>query len=102
MWHFTRRITPGLRRLDKFSKKVWRKGRARKAARYDLAMLINPEETLPPSNRGALKKFIKIGRELGIEVELISQQHYARLPEFDGLFIRETTGILPLCKKSRG
>ncbi len=79
--------------LDKFSKKVWRKGRARKAARYDLAMLINPEEKLPPSNRGALKKFIKIGRELGIEVELISQQHYARLPEFDGLFIRETTGI---------
>ena len=79
--------------LDKFSKKVWRKGRARKAARYDLAMLINPEEQLPPSNRGALKKFIKIGRELGIEVELISQQHYARLPEFDALFIRETTGI---------
>jgi glutathione synthase/RimK-type ligase-like ATP-grasp enzyme len=79
--------------LDKFSKKVWRKGRARKAARYDLAMLINTEEKLPPSNRGALKKFIKIGRELGIEVELISQQHYARLSEFDGLFIRETTGI---------
>ena len=79
--------------LDKFSKKVWRKGRARKAARYDLAMLINPEEQLPPSNRGALKKFIKIGRELGIEVELISQQHYGRLPEFDALFIRETTGI---------
>ena len=79
--------------LDKFSKKVWRKGRARKAARYDLAMLINPEEQLPTSNRGALKKFIKIGRELGIEVELISQQHYGRLPEFDALFIRETTGI---------
>ncbi len=79
--------------LDKFSKKVWRKDRTRKAARYDLAMLINPEEKLPPSNRGALKKFIKIGLELGIEVELISQQHYARLPEFDGLFIRETTGI---------
>ena len=79
--------------LDKFSKKVWRKGRARKAVRYDLAILVNTEEKLPPSNRGALKKFIKIGRELGIEVELISQQHYARLSEFDGLFIRETTGI---------
>ncbi|MDD5461535.1 MAG: RimK family protein [Methylococcales bacterium] len=79
--------------LDNFSKKVWRKGRARKAARYDLAMLINTEEELAPSNRGALKKFIKIGRELGIEVELISQQHYARLSEFDALFIRETTNI---------
>lgn len=79
--------------LDQFSKKVWRKGRARKAARYDLAILINPEEKLPPSNRAALKKFIKIGRQLGIEVELISQQHYIRLSEFDGLFIRETTAI---------
>jgi glutathione synthase/RimK-type ligase-like ATP-grasp enzyme len=79
--------------LDKFSTKVWRKGRARKAARFDLAILINPEEQLPPSNRGALKKFIKIGRQLGIEIELITQQHYVRLPEFDGLFIRETTNI---------
>lgn len=79
--------------LDKFSTKVWRKGRTRKAARFDLAILVNPEEQLPPSNRGALKKFIKIGRQLGIEIELISQQHYVRLPEFDGLFIRETTGI---------
>ncbi|MGZ5586786.1 MAG: RimK family protein, partial [Methylobacter sp.] len=79
--------------LDKFSTKVWRKGRARKAARFDLAILVNPEEQLPPSNRGALKKFIKIGRQLGIEIELITQQHYVRLPEFDGLFIRETTNI---------
>ncbi|MDO9160975.1 MAG: RimK family protein [Methylococcaceae bacterium] len=79
--------------LDKFSKKIWRKGKIRKSARYDLAILVNSEEQLPPSNRGALKKFIKIGRELGIDIELISQQHYGRLPEFDGLFIRETTSI---------
>ncbi|ASF46408.1 RimK family protein [Methylovulum psychrotolerans] len=79
--------------LDKFSKKVWRKGRARKIARYDLAMLVNPEEKIPPSNRAALKKFIKIGTELGIDVELIGKQDFARLPEFDGLFIRETTSI---------
>jgi glutathione synthase/RimK-type ligase-like ATP-grasp enzyme len=79
--------------LDKFSKKIWRRSRARKSARYDLAILVNPAEKLPPSNRGALKKFISAGRELGIEVELITQQHYARLPEFDALFIRETTAI---------
>ncbi|MGR9037476.1 MAG: RimK-like ATPgrasp N-terminal domain-containing protein, partial [Gammaproteobacteria bacterium] len=48
--------------LDRFSKKVWRKGRARKTARYDLAILVNPKEKLPPSNRGALKKFIQAGR----------------------------------------
>ncbi|MGR9072842.1 MAG: RimK family protein [Gammaproteobacteria bacterium] len=79
--------------LDKFSKKVWRKQRSRRSARFDLAILVNPEEKIPPSNRAALKKFIAAGRQLGIEVELITQQHYVRLPEFDGLFIRETTSI---------
>ena len=79
--------------LDRFSKKVWRKSRARKAIRYDLAILVNPSEALPPSNLGALKKFISAGRELGIEVELITQQHYGRLSEFDAIFIRETTAI---------
>jgi len=79
--------------LDKFSKKVWRKSRARKTARFDLAILINPAETLPPSNRGALKKFINCGRQMGIDVELITQNHYGRIPEFDGLFIRETTAV---------
>ena len=79
--------------LDKFSKKIWRKSRARKTARFDLAILINPAEKLPPSNRLALKKFITTGRQLGIDVELINQHHYGRIPEFDGLFIRETTAI---------
>lgn len=79
--------------LDKFSKKVWRKSRARKTARYDLAILIDPDEKLPPSNNTALKKFIRIGTELGVDVELITQKDYGRLPEFDGLFIRETTAI---------
>lgn len=79
--------------LDKFSKKVWRKDRPKKSSRFDLALLINPEEKMPPSNRGAVKKFIAAGKQLGIDVQLISPQHYARLPEFDGLFIRETTGI---------
>lgn len=79
--------------LDKFSKKVWRKSRARKTARYDMAILINPGEELPPSNRSALKKFINVGRQMGIDVELITQNHYGRIPEFDALFIRETTAI---------
>ncbi|MGZ4957912.1 MAG: RimK family protein [Methylomonas sp.] len=79
--------------LDKFSKKIWRKGRPRKAARYDLAILIDPAEEFPPSNRGALKKFIDVGKQMGIDVELITQSHYGRLSEFDGLFIRATTAI---------
>src|SRR6185437_6451850 len=54
--------------LDRFSRKLWRKPRARKLYRYDLAMLVDPNEQMPPSNRKALKQFVAAGKELGIEV----------------------------------
>ncbi|MFV0477126.1 MAG: RimK family protein [Parahaliea sp.] len=79
--------------LDEFSRKVWRRQRTQKTARYDLAILVDPTETLPPSDAVALKNFGKAGRELGIEIEQINQRDYLRLPEFDGLFIRTTTNI---------
>ncbi len=79
--------------LDKFSKKLWRKPRARKKYRYDIAMLVDPNEAMPPSNRRALKSFVEAGKDLGIEVEPIGKNDYARLAEYDGLFIRETTSI---------
>jgi glutathione synthase/RimK-type ligase-like ATP-grasp enzyme len=77
--------------LDRFSKKLWRKPRARKLYRYDLAMLVDPAEALPPSNRKALKAFISAGHQLGIEVDAVGKNDYQRLAEYDGLFIRETT-----------
>src|SRR5690348_17321330 len=77
--------------LDTFSKRLWRKPRTRKQYRYDLAMLVDPKETMPPSNPRALKHFVAAGRELGIEVDPITKHDYPRLAEYDGLFIRETT-----------
>ncbi|MEO7066509.1 MAG: RimK family protein [Rhodanobacter sp.] len=77
--------------LDRFSKKLWRKPRARKQYRYDLAMLVDPTEKLPPSDKRALKMFINAGKQLGIEVDPIGKNDYQRLAEYDGLFIRETT-----------
>ena len=79
--------------LDEFSRKVWRKPKEQKAARYDLAILCDAEEPMAPSDKGALKRFIRAGKELGIDCEIISQRDYLRLPEFDGLFIRATTNI---------
>lgn len=79
--------------LDRFSRIVWRKPRARRRYRYDLAILVNPDEQLPPSDREALEHFVKAGRKLGIDVDLITRKDYMRLPEYDGLFIRETTSI---------
>ena len=79
--------------LDKFSKKLWRKPRARKKFRFDLAMLVDPNDPIPPSNKRALKRFVEAGAELGIEVDTLSKNDYSRLAEYDGLFIRETTAL---------
>ena len=79
--------------LNVFSRKVWHKRRKRKAARYDLAILCDPEEKMPPTDKGALKRFIRAGKEMGIDCEIIRQRDYLRLPEYDGLLIRTTTNI---------
>lgn len=79
--------------LDQFSRKVWRGRRKRALTRYDLAILIDPQEAMPPSDKRALKRFIRAGRELGVGCELVTQRDYLKLAEFDGLFIRATTGI---------
>ncbi|WP_108445885.1 RimK family protein [Halomonas denitrificans] len=79
--------------LNRHSRQVWRTPKARRRYRFDLAILVDPEETLPPSNRGALKAFIRAGRRQGIDVSLITRRDAGRLAEFDGLFIRETTAL---------
>lgn len=79
--------------LDGFSRKVWRKRQKKERARYDLAILCDPDEDMPPSDERALKRFIRAGGELGVDCELITRRDYLRLPEFDGLFIRTTTSI---------
>lgn len=79
--------------LDGFSRKVWRVPRSPQVARYDLAILHDPQEALPPSNAKALENFVRVGKRMGIDVELIERKDYARLAEYDGLLIRETTSV---------
>jgi glutathione synthase/RimK-type ligase-like ATP-grasp enzyme len=79
--------------LDRYTHASWRRARAAQSAVYYIAMLHNPAERIPPSNDRALKKFIRVGESLGVEIELITRKDYGRLPEFDALFIRETTDI---------
>ncbi|QDU94666.1 RimK family protein [Lignipirellula cremea] len=67
--------------------------RRKAAMRYDLAILRNPEEKEPPSNKKAIAKFIKAAESLAIRAELIGRDDYGRLAEFDALFIRETTYV---------
>jgi len=77
--------------LDAFSHRLWRKPSKRRSYRYDMAILHNPKEAMPPSDMTALKRFISSGKRLGIDVELITPKDYIRLAEYDALFIRETT-----------
>lgn len=79
--------------LDRFSHRLWHKPRTRRRYRYELAVLHDADEPLPPSNRRALGRFVRAGRGLGIDVEMIAHADYGRLAEYDGLFIRETTAI---------
>ncbi len=79
--------------LDGFNANVWRKARSKKPARYDLAIFHDPKETLPPSNKGALKLFVAEARKMEINAELITESDSGRLMEFDALFLRATTAV---------
>lgn len=61
--------------------------------RYEVAMLVNPDEVDAPSNERALQRFVRAGRRLGIQVTVIGKEDLGRIAEFDGLFIRETTAV---------
>ncbi|MBD3615922.1 MAG: GNAT family N-acetyltransferase [Gracilimonas sp.] len=60
---------------------------------YHLAILVNPEEENPPSNKKALNKFEAAADDVDIYTEYITKDDYNRLSEFDALFIRETTNV---------
>jgi glutathione synthase/RimK-type ligase-like ATP-grasp enzyme len=79
--------------LDHYTHRPWKPRRTSPPSKYSLAVLYDPEDPLPPSNRRALEKFIKVGAPLGVSAELITRKDYGRLSEFDALFLRETTAL---------
>lgn len=60
---------------------------------YKLAILHDRDAHCPASNDAALDKFEKAAATLGIRVERLGREDIARLPDFDGLFIRDNTFI---------
>lgn len=62
-------------------------------ATYDLAILINPDEKAPPSDKKAIKYFIEAAEDEGLRAKIITKNDFSRIPEFDALFIRETTAV---------
>jgi len=80
--------------LNQFVGAYWAKSSNRNSEeQYWLAILHDPEEVSPPSNKKALQKMITIGQKMGFYVELITKKDFHSLLEFDALFIRETTAV---------
>jgi glutathione synthase/RimK-type ligase-like ATP-grasp enzyme len=79
--------------LGQYLRKPWQKASDARQMRYDLAILHNPEEALPPSDKHALAAFIRAAQTVGIAAELITPKDFGRLAEYDALFIRETTAL---------
>ncbi|MBC8414000.1 GNAT family N-acetyltransferase, partial [bacterium] len=78
--------------LDYFKRKRFQRQRFY-PYKYDLAILINPDEKHPPSNPQALQNFKNAAKKIGFYTEFITKDDYDRLSEFDALFIRETTNV---------
>jgi len=67
--------------------------RRRIAWRYDLAILVDPQEKEPPSDPRALQRFERAARALGVRTQQITRDDFGRLAEFDALFVRTTTRV---------
>jgi glutathione synthase/RimK-type ligase-like ATP-grasp enzyme len=79
--------------LHSHTKREWRDPKARAIAKYDLAVLYDPNEKTAPSSPDSLKHFARIAEKMSVDVERITKRQLGELAEFDGLFIRETTSI---------
>lgn len=77
---------------DYFAKKRFSRPRF-KNYKYDLAILVNPDEKNPPSNAEALQNFKKAAEKIGFYVDFITREDLSQLSEYDALFIRETTNV---------
>ena len=79
--------------LDAYVQRRWQRPRSAVTTRFDLAVLQDPQEALPPSKPRTLQRLIDVGRQMDIDVALIERKDYPRLAQFDALFIRETTAV---------
>jgi glutathione synthase/RimK-type ligase-like ATP-grasp enzyme len=60
-------------------------------ARVALAILHNDDAPDPPSNRGAIDKFCSVAQAMDMDAQVFGRADIDRIPEFDALFIRDTT-----------
>lgn len=79
--------------LDQHTSRRWTAPKAKTAAKWSLAVLIDPKEEEAPSSPASIKRLAAVADKMGVEVEPIYPNELASLAEFDALFIRSTTAI---------
>src|SRR5690242_500680 len=79
--------------LHNHTQREWRDPKARSIAKYDLAVLYDPNEKTAPSSPDSIQHFARIAEQMSVDVEPITKRQLAELAEFEGLFIRETNSI---------
>ncbi|MCC6889295.1 MAG: RimK family protein [Hyphomicrobiales bacterium] len=79
--------------LHQHTRREWRDPKARTQAKYDLAVLYDPNEKMPPTSPASIKYLARIAEKLSVDIEPITRRQLAELAEYDGLFIRENTSI---------
>jgi len=68
-------------------------GAPKRKPMFDLAILVDPAEEMPPSNEQALRHFLRAAERQNMHAEIVTKKDLARLSSFDALFIRQTTNI---------
>ncbi len=79
--------------LVRFLRTDWRPPKLQRSPHWSLAVLVDPTEDLPASDETALKRLARVGKRMDVEVKHITRADYARLGEYDALFIRATTNV---------
>lgn len=78
---------------ERYLRRAPKRGKTGTPTHFDMAILHDPKDPMPPSNKGALKRFIAAGESMGIACDLIEKDASGRIAEYDALFIRETTAL---------
>jgi glutathione synthase/RimK-type ligase-like ATP-grasp enzyme len=61
--------------------------------RYDMAILWGEDDPTAPSDDRAIRRFQRAAASFGIDTDVIDEDDYGRIAEYDALFIRETTRV---------
>lgn len=61
--------------------------------RYSVAILTDPQEKAPPSDKRALERFARAADKIGLEPRGIFRDELSEISKHDALFIRATTSV---------